>query len=334
MILAARARQNPTFVPQHWHTFTLTVLILISHAAIASMPTRFLAQLNKLSTMINIISLIIFCIIVPTANINKPISNPSSQVWGTLTNSTDWPDGVAVLMSFLGFIWIISGFDAPFHLTEECSNANVAAPWAIVMTSFMGGLLGWFVMLVIGYTVQNVTEVMESSLGQPMGSYLLQVLEINAALGVFSLIIIGSYLSGLGCMIVSSRLVYAFSRDGAIPASRIWSTVNTKTKTPVYAGKITYILYLSLTTSLARLFGWHPFESPCVCGSSWHRRHILNRGNRAVHGIHHPRRHPRPIRARQFPSRTVESRRILTYLRVHCNCLGSCHDSDFMFPAG
>jgi amino acid transporter len=139
-------------------------------------------------------------------------------------------------MSFLGVIWIISGFDAPFHLTEECSNANVAAPWAIIMTSSLGGVLGWFVILVIAYTVKNIDEVIESNLGQPMGSYLLQVLGQKVALGIFSLIIVGSFLSGQGCMIVSSRLVYAFSRDGALPGSQIWSKVNPWTRTPVYAG--------------------------------------------------------------------------------------------------
>lgn len=284
--------QNPDFVPEHWHTFTLTALILISHAVIASMPTRFLARLNEVGSVINIISLVVFCIVVPTANINRPISNSSSEVWGTITNSTDWPDGVAVLMSFLGFIWIIAGFDAPFHLTEECSNANVAAPWAIVMTSSMGGLLGWFAMLVIAYTVQNVTEVMGSSLGQPMGSYLLQVLEPSAALGVFSIIIIGSYLSGLGCMVVSSRLVYAFSRDGAIPGSQIWSMVNSRTRTPVYAGN--YIITdRLLSISVARLFCRNSFEPPGVHGTGRHRRDILNCGYSTIHCLHYSRCDPR-----------------------------------------
>jgi len=39
--------------------------------------------------------------------------------------------------------------DAPFHLSEECSNSQIATPRAIVMTSFLGGTLGWFLCLVI-----------------------------------------------------------------------------------------------------------------------------------------------------------------------------------------
>jgi amino acid transporter len=240
MILAARAMQDPNLVPERWHTFALTTLILISHAIIASMPTRLLARLNQSAAILNVISLFVFFIVVPAADINRPKMNTVSDVWGTLTNGTEWPVGIAVLMSFLGVIWIISGFDAPFHLTEECSNANVAAPWAIFMTSSIGGVLGWFVFLVIAYTVKDIDAVMGSNLGQPMASYLLQVLDSSVALGIFSLIIAGSYLSGLGCMIVSSRLVYAYARDGAIPGSQIWSMVNPRTRTPVYAGNLKF----------------------------------------------------------------------------------------------
>ena len=83
--------------------------------------------------------------------------------------------------------------------------------------------------------VKDIAKVIGSDLGQSMGSYLQRMLDSGLVLGIFSLIILDSYLSGLGCMIVNSRLVYAYSRDGAIPGSAIWSIVNPLTRTPVYA---------------------------------------------------------------------------------------------------
>jgi hypothetical protein len=50
----------------------------------------------------------------------------------------------------------MSGFDAPFHLAEKCSNANVASPSAIVMTSSIGGIFGWFLQIVVAYTVVDI----------------------------------------------------------------------------------------------------------------------------------------------------------------------------------
>lgn len=68
----------------------------------------------------------------------------------------------------------MAGYDAPFHLSEECSNANVAGgysatstetrlltsspgPRAIIMTSLSGLVGGWAVILVIAYTVTDIS---------------------------------------------------------------------------------------------------------------------------------------------------------------------------------
>jgi len=53
------------------------------------------------------------------------------------------------MMGFLSVIWTMSGYDAPFHLSEECANANIASPRAIVMTAQLGLYLGFPIILVI-----------------------------------------------------------------------------------------------------------------------------------------------------------------------------------------
>lgn len=65
----------------------------------------------------------------------------------------------------------MAGYDAPFHLSEECSNANIASPRAIVMTAQMGLYLGWAIILVIAYTVKDVQDVVAGQYGQPMVRY-------------------------------------------------------------------------------------------------------------------------------------------------------------------
>ena len=94
-----------------------------------------------------------------------------------------------------------SGYDAPFHLSEECSNANVASPRAIVLTSGVGGLFGWFLQIVVAYTVIDIDEVLDSDLGQPWAAYLLQVMPQKAALAILSMTIIAAFSMGQGCMV-------------------------------------------------------------------------------------------------------------------------------------
>lgn len=129
----------------------------------------------------------------------------------------------------------MSGYDAPFHLAEECSNANLASPRAIVLTSGVGGVFGWFLQLVAAYTVVDIEAVLSSDLGQPFAAYLLQCLGQKAALACLSLTIIAAFSMGQGCQVAASRVTFAYARDGCFPGSKYWSRVNKYTQTPVNA---------------------------------------------------------------------------------------------------
>ena len=253
MILAAASIQNPDYVPTDYQTFLLTVFVMLIHACISSMPTRWIATFNSYGSTLNIIGLFVVIIMIPasvTGTATSPKFLPSSQVW-SIQNATDWPDGVAVLMSFIAIIWTMSGYgmivsipsqlqeltisDAPFHLSEECANASVASPRAIVMTSGFGGLMGWALQLVVAYTVIDIPSVIGSDLGQPWASYLVQVMPQKIALAILGLTIICGFSMGQGCMVAASRVTFAYARDGCFPGSWWIKRVNKHTFTPVNA---------------------------------------------------------------------------------------------------
>jgi len=103
------------------------------------------------------------------------------------------------------------------------------------MTSAIGGLVGWFLQLVVAYTVVDITAVLESDLGQPFAAFLNDILPQRIVLAVLSLTIIAGFAMGQGCMIAASRVTFAYARDECFPLSRYWGHVNTRTKTPVNA---------------------------------------------------------------------------------------------------
>ena len=72
------------------------------------------------------------------------------------------------------------------------------------MTSGIGGLFGWFLQLVVAYTVIDIDGALTSPLGQPWVSYLLQVLPQKVALAAASLTIIAAFSMGQGCMVRES----------------------------------------------------------------------------------------------------------------------------------
>ncbi|PQE30140.1 amino acid permease protein [Rutstroemia sp. NJR-2017a WRK4] len=237
MILAAASITHPEYEPTNYQTFLLTVFIMIIHGMISSMPTLWIARFNSFGSTLNMIALVVVIIMIPasvTGTETTPKFFPSKQVW-SIQNGTDWPDGIAVLMSFIAIIWTMSGYDAPFHLSEECSNANVASPRAIVMTSGIGGLMGWALQLVVAYTVIDIEEVLDSPLGQPWASYLVQVMPQKIALAVLAITIMCGFFMGQGCMVAASRVTFAYARDDCFPFSWWMKRVNKYTYTPVNA---------------------------------------------------------------------------------------------------
>lgn len=239
MILAAVSMVNPDYTPETYQVFLLTILLMLVHGCISSMPTKWIAQFNSLGSTFNILALVVVLILIPAANNREerglPKWNKNSDVWGTFYDGTDFPKGIALLMSFISVIWTMSGYDAPFHLAEECSNANIASPRAIVMTSGIGGVAGWFLQLVAAYVVVDIEAVLDSDLGQPWAALLLQCLGQKAALAALCLTIVAGFSMGQGCMVAASRVTFAYARDGCFPLSRFWARVNKVTKTPVNA---------------------------------------------------------------------------------------------------
>jgi amino acid transporter len=235
MILAARSITDPNYVSTNWELFLLTTFLMVIQSCISSMPTKWIAVFNSLGSSFNMVAVIIVIILIPSSTITKPKFRPTQDVWSNIENGTDFPNGIAVLMSFISVMWAMSGFDAPFHLSEECAIADVASPRAIVLTSAIGGVFGWVLQVLVAYTVVDIGAVLNSDLGQPWATYLLQVLPMNTALATLALTIIAGFSMGQGCMVAASRVTYAYARDGCFPMSTYWRKVNSYTKTPVNA---------------------------------------------------------------------------------------------------
>lgn len=75
------------------------------------------------------------------------------------------------------------------------------------MTAQFGFYLGWAIVLVIVYTVKDITDVVAGEYGQPFGSLCLQVLGKKAGLAMFSLNMIAQWFVGEGCTVTATRYV-------------------------------------------------------------------------------------------------------------------------------
>lgn len=109
MILACASITHPSYVPQTYQVWLLTVFILLIHGCISSMPTKWIANFNSVGSTFNIIALCIVLILIPAAtnreSQNLPRFTASSVVWNDFYDGTDFPKGVSLLMTFVAVIW-------------------------------------------------------------------------------------------------------------------------------------------------------------------------------------------------------------------------------------
>lgn len=109
MILAGVSIANPSYVPQTYQVFVLTVFILLIHACISSMPTKWLANFNSVGSTLNLIALVAVIILIPAQNTREdqglPRFTSSGVVWGSFYDGTSFSNGLSLLMSFIAVIW-------------------------------------------------------------------------------------------------------------------------------------------------------------------------------------------------------------------------------------
>ena len=153
----------------------------------------------------------------------------------------------ATLLALLWPIYTITGFDASAHTSEETLQAAHNVPRGILRSVLVSGLFGW---LMVSCFVLGAPDV---SAAAQQGANVFPWLMANVAPGAIGSvlwvgIVTANYLCGLACVTSTSRMTYAFARDGGLPLSSVLTRVSPRWKTPVPAIWSTATLAVLSTT--------------------------------------------------------------------------------------
>lgn len=157
----------------------------------------------------------------------------------TFTNFTGqegsmWPESGSTVMVFLAglllTVYTITGFDASAHTSEETHNAAENVPKGIVSSVLWSALFGFAMICTFVLVMPSIPEAVKQGMG--FFSALLDSLPpaLKAILGIG--IFVCNYLCALACLMSTSRMMYAFARDGGLPASNALKSIDPVNKTP------------------------------------------------------------------------------------------------------
>ncbi len=145
----------------------------------------------------------------------------------TIVNNTGdpgggvWPHTDSLIMAFaLGLLlplYTITGFDGSAHTSEETVNARVSVPKGMI-NSVLWSLVFGFVM-VCSFVLAMPDTSAAAKDGANVFFNLLANLSAPVALknALYIAIVLSNFLCGLAALTSTSRMVFAFARDGGLP---------------------------------------------------------------------------------------------------------------------
>ena len=157
-------------------------------------------------------------------------------------------------------------------MCEEVQHPATQVPIAMIWTIILNAVCGFIFLVPLVFVLPTISSIVNDPSGQPLpvilssaigsegGSYIDGVIPFPNLrhlanfvpvryIGAFALalpIIILGFFCGIGCTTAASRCTWAFARDGAIPGSHLWKTVNKKLDVPLNAMMLSMSVQLIL----------------------------------------------------------------------------------------
>src|SRR5258708_567518 len=115
-------------------------------------------------------------------------------------------------------------------MTEETHNAAVAGPRGIVWSIIISLIPGWILLIGVTSAIQNYGA--ESTAVTPAPQLFIDAVGHNLCLFLLFTVVGAQVYCAMPSVAANSRMIYAFSRDGAVPGSPFWHKINPRPRTP------------------------------------------------------------------------------------------------------
>lgn len=240
------ALYHPDFTLKPYQVWLIYVAWTVIAFLINAFLNNILHHVNRGAFIWSIGGFAIVCITCLACS--SPDYASAEFVFTKFENETGWPDGIAWLLGLLQGGFGLTGYDAVAHMIEEIPNASVEGPKIMIYCVGIGTVTGFIFLMVLLFVSGGDTEAI---IGSPTGP-LLYILRnaTNSRAGAACLLmfpLICILFAEVAIMTTSSRMTYAFARDGGLPWSRVFAKVNHRLGLPLNA--------LVLAAGLTIVFG-------------------------------------------------------------------------------
>ncbi|KAI6021042.1 amino acid/polyamine transporter I [Pisolithus marmoratus] len=252
--LSTVAELGTSFVPSPKTTIGIYAAVLVSQGLINTFGVHLLKYLNNVSIWwhsLGTTSLVIAVLV------RAPKHQSANFVFRTFIDGTGvngnegWgtraSHAYVCIIGILMAQYTLTGYDASAHMTEETHNAAMAGSVGIIIALGVSAVLGWFLILGLLFSIQDLETTLSSPTGQPVAQIFLDTVGEKGAIVLMVIVIGAMYFCGTFSVTSNSRMMFAFARDGGIPGHKFLRKVDVKRGNPVRT------VWLACTLSFSRL---------------------------------------------------------------------------------
>jgi len=206
--------------------------ILTVHGVLNTFGVRIVSLLSDVSAWWHVLGVLVIAVVlffVPSHHAS------ASFIFTKFENQTTL--GVPIYVFMLGLLmaqYTFTGYDASAHMSEETHNADLSAPRGIVSSIVISLIAGWILILAITSVIPTNSaaySAVAASTAAPVAIWTSALSRVGAEL-LLLIAVVAQAFCGMASVAANSRMLYAFSRDGAVPGHRLWHRINPRTRTP------------------------------------------------------------------------------------------------------
>ncbi|KAM6540259.1 hypothetical protein FALCPG4_001982 [Fusarium falciforme] len=245
LLAAAVGIYYPDYDWQPWKLLLIFYGLCLVTFFIVAFGNKFLPTVDTFCAAFTAITIFIACVFLSTKAADGRHS-PSYTLGHYDNTLSGWGD-FSFWIGALPPAYTFSALGMITAMAEECGDATVKLPRAISLCVPVGFVAGLFFIIPLCATLPPLAELLEAPLGQVLPYIFYRVTGTKAGgIALTALVLIITLFCSISITVAASRTTWAFARDDAIPLSKVWSKVDKRHGTPIYALVLTTVIEMLL----------------------------------------------------------------------------------------
>jgi amino acid transporter len=214
------------------HLLALCALLLVSHALLNHLGVRAVAFLSSLSLWVHLAGVALLVGALWAFAPHRPLAFLLENAPAPPVPAFALPHAHAYgfLVGLLLAGWTFTGYDASAHSSEETLDPTRNAPWGIVLSVAVSAVAGFFLLAAVTLAIKDLPEAAAAE--NPFTFVLTAALGTRGGGALVWVAMVAMWFCGLASVTSNSRMLFAFARDGGLPASAAVARVSPRFRSP------------------------------------------------------------------------------------------------------